>query len=129
MSVELLLMALLIIKHFICDFPCQTMWMASNKGTYGHLGGLAHAAVHMLGTFVTFLVFSQITEIFFMPGLFLGMIILEAAIHYHTDWFKMFLNKKMNWHPESSCEFWHSLGVDQLIHYLTYVGMVWYMIV
>ena len=46
---EILIM--LFIKHFICDFPLQaTPWMYTNKGTYGHNGGLAHASIHGLGT-------------------------------------------------------------------------------
>lgn len=127
MSPELLLITLLIIKHFICDFLFQTNWMAFNKGTYGHLGGLAHAGVHMLGTFFVLISFIQITLLFLDPTVFLSIIAVEASIHYHTDWFKMWLNKKKNWQPGTSSKFWISLGFDQLIHYLNYVGIVWYL--
>ena len=128
MSPELLLMSLFIIKHYICDFPLQTYWMAMNKGTYGHKGGLAHAGIQVLGTFVIFIVFCQYSGIFFTPTVFLGAIIIEGVIHYHIDWFKMWLNNKFEWKPESSSEFWILLGFDQLLHYLTYVGMIWYML-
>ncbi len=128
MSPELFLMTLFIVKHFICDFPLQSYWMASNKGTYGHRGGLAHVGVHMLGTFFAIVIFVQTTEIFFGPWLFLGMIFLEAFIHYHTDWFKMWFNKKKEWKPDKSPEFWISLGIDQMIHYMSYIGIVWYVL-
>lgn len=128
MTPELLLITLLIIKHFVCDFPLQTCWMAINKGIYGHKGGLAHVGVHILGTFFALVAFSQYTLIFFNPLPFLAIIGIEAVIHYHTDWFKVWLNKKMNWTCDKSPKFWLSLGLDQLVHYLTYVGMVWYII-
>lgn len=128
MSPELFLLSLFIIKHFVCDFPLQTIWMVTNKGTYGHPGGLAHIAVHALGTFAILTVFGQTTEIFFSPGSFLMILLFEAVVHYHTDWFKMNLNKMMNWTCDKSSEFWILLGVDQLIHYFTYIFMVWYLL-
>ena len=128
MSPELFLLTLFIIKHFVCDFPLQSVWMAANKGTYGHRGGLAHIGVHALGTFFILIVFAQATEIFFAPTLFLMIFLFEAVVHYHTDWFKMNLNKMMNWTCDKSSEFWILLGVDQLIHYLSYVFMVWYLL-
>jgi len=128
MSPELFLMTLLIIKHFICDFPLQSIWMASNKGTYGHIGGLSHAWTHMMGTFVCFIIIGQSIEVFITPLPFAQVMVAEGIIHYHTDWFKMWLNKKMNWTCDKSRAFWQSLGIDQMVHYLTYVGMVWYLI-
>jgi len=43
MTVELLLILLLFTKHFVLDFPLQTKFQWSNKGTYGHPGGLLHS--------------------------------------------------------------------------------------
>lgn len=128
MSPELLLLSFFVIKHFICDFPLQTVWMATNKGTYGHPGGLAHIGVHALGTFFILIAFSQTTEIFFSPGLFLMILSFEAFIHYNMDWFKMWFNKRMGWACNKSPEFWILLGVDQLVHYLSYILMVWYLL-
>ena len=119
---------LLIIKHFICDFPLQSNWMAFNKGIYGHLGGLAHSGVQIFGTFFCLIVFIQTTRIFFDPLAILSVLFVEFIIHYHMDWFKMWFNKKMGWKSDTSPEFWILLGVDQLVHYLTYVGMVWYLL-
>ncbi len=128
MTPELFLITLLIIKHFICDFFFQTNWMVLNKGTYGHRAGFAHVGVHVLGTFWAFVIFMQIFEIFFNAGLFSGVLFAEAIIHYHLDWIKMRFNKKMGWTCNKSVEFWILMGLDQLLHYLTYVGMIWYLL-
>lgn len=128
MSIELIFITLLIIKHYICDFPMQSAWMVSNKGTYGHIGGLSHAWVHMMGTFACLIILSQSLGVFLNPFPFAQVIVVEGVIHYHVDWFKMWLNKKMKWTCHKSPAFWQSLGIDQLMHYLTYVGIVWYLI-
>lgn len=128
MSPELLLLTFFIVKHFVCDFPLQTVWMAANKGTYGHRAGLVHVGVHALGTFFILTVFSQMTEIFFSPGPFLMILFFEAGIHYHMDWFKMWFNKRKCWTCDKSTAFWNLMGFDQLVHYLSYVFMVWYLL-
>ncbi len=51
--------------------------------------------------------------------------IAEFGIHYHTDWLKMNINKYFGWGATTHNEFWVLLGVDQLIHSLTYIGMVY----
>jgi hypothetical protein len=109
------------IKHFICDFPLQRWsYMYLNKGIYGHLGGLLHAAIHGVATggIVLFLGFGFINAIY--AGIF------DFFIHYHTDWTKVSICKKYNLQPNNSEWYWHLLGLDQLIHYLTYIiiGMI-----
>jgi hypothetical protein len=51
-----------------------------------------------------------------------------GVIHYHIDWAKMNVNKKFNLGPTTSEWFWQTLGVDQLLHTLTYIGLVFYMV-
>mgnify|MGYP001494538601 CR=1 FL=1 len=46
----LILILLFQVKHLLADFIWQTGWMVRNKGTYGHLGGIAHAGLHGLLT-------------------------------------------------------------------------------
>lgn len=49
----ILLFILFQIKHFICDFPLQAFpYQYLNKGTYGHPGGLIHATIHYIGTYI-----------------------------------------------------------------------------
>ena len=105
-----LIMSLMIVKHFICDFVLQYPRHYLNKGTYGKWGGIEHALIHGVAT-----------AIILNP--LLGLI--DALIHYHIDWAKMSINKKMGWKPDNSEHFWTFLGLDQLLHYLTYVGLIY----
>lgn len=117
MSLELSLILWLTVKHFVCDFPLQAFpWMYRNKGTYGHAGGLAHAGVHLVGSACVLLALA--------PG-FLWLALVDMVVHYHIDWAKMNLGKRYGLRPDNSEWFWILLGLDQLLHMLTYVGMVW----
>lgn len=109
---------LLFVKHFICDFPLQAFpWMYRNKGTYLHPGGIAHAAVHGLATFII---------LFFWLGS-TGWIwaLIDMLIHYHIDWSKMNLSAKFNLKADNSEWFWILLGFDQLLHHLTYFAIIY----
>lgn len=110
----------LLCKHFACDFPIavQTPWMFTNKGTYGHLGGLTHSSIHLLATLPVFLLFP------FNGVLFVSCLLGEFLIHYHMDWFKMWWCSKKGYKAGTHPEFWWWLGIDQLVHGLTYVGIV-----
>jgi hypothetical protein len=113
----LLILSLLLVKHFLCDFPLQRPWHFKNKGIYGHPGGLSHAAIHGVGTL---LVLS-----FFAPFLTaLGLAALDAVIHYHVDWAKNRLNKHFGFTATSGSGFWYLFGFDQFIHQMTYVLLV-----
>jgi hypothetical protein len=119
---------LFLVKHFICDFPIsfQTPWMFLNKGTYGHPGGLAHAGVQVFASLWTLSFMKFLTGVEGGTGLLLlcfGLLGAEFLIHYHMDWFKIWLNKKKNYHLQTP-QFWTLLGLDQLVHGLTYVGMI-----
>jgi hypothetical protein len=115
MDTTLLILTLLVIKHFIVDFPLQVKYQYSNKGTYGHKGGLLHAGLHGIGTLLCFFPFSHFA---------LWFAITDAVIHYHIDWAKMNVNTKMGFKPDTHEQFWWILGVDQLLHYLTYIGLL-----
>lgn len=116
MNDTLFLIAFLFLKHFIVDFPLQKPYQWMNKGTYGHPGGLLHAALHGLFTMLCFWWYAP------MACIYLGFI--DAFIHYHIDWAKMNINKQCGWKADTHEEFWWLLGVDQLLHALTYIGLV-----
>jgi hypothetical protein len=111
----MIFLTLLFVKHFIIDFPLQTKYQWSNKGTYGHPGGILHAGLHGVGTFIIVYFFSH--ELW-IPFFFAT---LDALFHYHIDWAKMNLNKKLGWGPTTHEQFWWLLGLDQLLHALTYI--------
>lgn len=113
----ILLLTLLTLKHFIFDFVYQPPFQWQNKGTYGHLGGIVHSGQHALASLLILLFFIN-------PLYALGLAALEFVIHYHMDWFKMSYNKKKGWGANTHSQFWTLLGVDQLVHSLTYIAMV-----
>lgn len=128
-GVEFVLMAItfLFVKHFIVDFPLQSWaYQYGNKGTYGHPGGILHAGLHSVFTVLSFLllfyIFGSFSLVSLGVSLYLGLV--DGFVHYHIDWAKMNINKKMGWGPTTHNEFWVLLGVDQLLHALTYIGLV-----
>lgn len=104
-----LILIAFIIKHFLADFPLQPSYQWMNKGKYGHPGGLLHAAIHGIMTLAICIVFS-------IP---LWLALADALIHYHVDWIKM----QLRWKPDNKY-FWWALGIDQMVHYLTYVWIM-----
>lgn len=110
----LAVIAVLEVKHFICDYPLQTLYQLQNKGTYGHPGGIIHSGLHALFTLPVFLLVQ--------PTLLLGVAIIvgEFVVHYHVDWTKAQLNDRFHLQPNQR-EYWWAIGADQLAHHLTYV--------
>ncbi len=128
-NLPLIMMTYFIVKHYLLDFTkLQTPFMFLNKGTYGHPGGMAHAGIQALAS-------APVLMWAAYPDMLMGdrtlmrwalmLPFLEFVIHYHMDWFKMWVNKLAGYKPDTHPQFWNLLGIDQLIHYLTYVGMTW----
>lgn len=116
MNDTLLLVLLLFTKHFFVDFPLQTRYQWSNKGTYGHWGGVLHSFLHGLGTYFC--------VVWYAPASAPYLATVDYILHYHIDWAKMNLNKKLGWGPTTHEQFWWLLGLDQFLHALTYIGIV-----
>lgn len=110
--------AVLMLKHTMADFFLQSPYQYCNKGIYGHPGGLLHAGIHTLLTPFVYLVIAP-TSLALAVGLALG----EFAVHYHVDWTKEHFTKGNGLTPQMA-GFWHALGLDQLLHGLTYVAIV-----
>lgn len=106
-------------KHLLVDFPLQGPYHYLNKGTYGHPGGIEHAWWHAVGTFC-------VSTWFVGLELACTLAAIDMVIHYHIDWAKMNLNKKLKWGPTTHEEFWWLLGTDQYLHVLTYLGFAYY---
>lgn len=110
------LMMLIICKHFVVDFLMQPPYMYKNKGTYGHPGGYLHAMFHMLATVVILCYFID-------HSIACMLAISEGIIHYHIDWAKMNIGRLCEWKPDNSEWFWMLMGLDQFLHYMTYMFM------
>lgn len=109
----ILLLTLLLVKHFIWDFWYQPPYMWQNKGTFLHPGGVAHSLTHALTTLVILL--------YFAPALAGTLAAFEFVSHYLTDYAKMNINRIKGWGATTHNEFWQLTGFDQLVHQLTYV--------
>jgi hypothetical protein len=116
MNETLWLMLALATKHFLVDFPLQTQYQWSNKGTYAHPGGVLHATLHGIGTYLCFAWYAPIAAVY--------LALADTVIHYHIDWAKMKLNRWFGWAPDTHEQFWWLLGLDQYLHAVTYVIFV-----
>lgn len=112
-----LIISLLFVKHFVADFYLQTNEHVYGKGLYGNSKGIEHSLHHLIGTFGCLL--------FFINWEFaLVLATVDGVIHYHIDWAKININKHHNLTPADQ-KFWFWLGVDQLLHSLTYIWIGW----
>ncbi len=113
----LVTLAVLEAKHYVIDYTLQSGYQYRNKGTYGHPGGIIHSGLQALGTVLAFFILT--------PPFWVGVaiVVVEFIIHYHTDWGKEQLNKRLNVERGTSL-YWVLFGGDQLIHHLTYIVIV-----
>lgn len=114
----LLTLVLLNIKHWYVDFVDQTMDEVHGKGIYGNWLGIRHSLKHAVGTFAVIAI---------MGAGLIGagiLAILDFVLHYHIDW------AKMNWGNRdiTNPQFWNHLGLDQMLHHFTYLGMVYLLV-
>jgi hypothetical protein len=107
------------IKHFVCDFVLQTQSQIRNKGTYGHLAGFGHAATHAVGSLPALLILGA------TPLTIAILMFAEFVIHYHVDWYKARFDQGRG---EQDNLYWIIFGVDQLVHQLTYIGMIYFVL-
>ena len=117
-SAAITLLALLLVKHCLCDFVFQTPWQLSQKGTYGAPGGLVHAGSHVTGTFIALLAVMP------SPTVILTVLVAEFVVHYHIDWVKEQVVRRCD--IRDGARFWNAIGVDQLLHNLTYLAILVY---
>lgn len=116
-------------KHFFVDFMFQDAYMYKNKGIYGHMGGIIHAVLHGWATFMICIFYGAFYHIpFDQIHLWYSVGILDAIVHYHIDYLKVKINDAKNWQCNTSERFWHLLGLDQYLHYLTYLVIVFMLV-
>ena len=113
----IVLLSLLLVKHFVWDFYYQPPYMWQNKGTFGHWGGIVHSGTHAFTTFIILLFFTA-------PVIAMLLMLFEFVVHYLTDYAKMNINRIKGWGATTHNEFWQLTGFDQLVHQLTYIAIV-----
>ena len=113
----LLLLVLFQVKHLLADYVFQSSWMVESKGRYGHVGGLAHSAVHGLLSL----------PVLFMAPLSIGAVaaiaVAETVLHYHIDWTKAAVGRRLDLTPAKK-GYWVAMGADQFVHQITYAGIL-----
>jgi hypothetical protein len=108
------ILALLQIKHWLVDFVLQTDEEIRWKGQYFDWRGAKHSVKHGATTGLVLLIMSiDLTWAVWLS-------LLDFVAHYHIDWIKM------NWGNQDirTPQFWQHLGLDQMAHQLTYIGIV-----
>ena len=110
------LLILLFLKHYLLDFVWQNSYMFQNKGTFLHPGGWLHAGLHSVATLILLLLIGY-------PDIALICSAMEFVIHYLTDYIKVNIEKKFSL-SISDPRYWQLFGLDQLIHNITYIGIV-----
>ncbi len=108
----------LMLKHAAADFFLQTPFQYCNKGIYGHPGGFLHAGIHVALTPLVYLLIAP-ASLLLAASIALG----EFVVHYHIDWAKEQITRRAGYTPQTP-RFWHALGIDQLLHGLTYLVIV-----
>jgi hypothetical protein len=105
------------IKHYIADYFLQPGWMLKGKGNIFHPGGYAHAGLHAA---LSLLVLLAMGTPF---ALALALFAAEFVIHYGLDYSKVAYSRDV--HPDNRPQrFWALHGLDQLLHQLTYVAII-----
>lgn len=112
----LILLLLLQLKHFLCDFVYQPPWMYLNKGRINHPGGWIHAGLH--GVFTAAVFATAIS-----PGQAVIFGLIDTVVHYAVDYTKVNMTARRSLTPKDE-GFWVLLGADQALHQLTYISLV-----
>lgn len=119
----LILMFALQLKHYYADFAIQTYAQTVRKGIYRDLVGISHSLDHVTGSLLVLLAASFFIKIS-LP-LVIVLSIVEGILHYHIDWAKVHFGCK----DMFKSLFWNQFGLDQLAHQLTYLGMIYFLLV
>jgi hypothetical protein len=115
----LALLLLFQIKHWYADFKIQTYMQTVKKGVWLDPIGISHSLDHVGATLTVLVCFS------FMHTISAATIVLisfvEGILHYLIDYIKVKYGCKDNTKPL----FWNQFGLDQLAHQVTYLAMVY----
>jgi hypothetical protein len=114
METVVILLVLFGIKHFLADFLWQFSYMVRDKGQYGAPGGMTHAGIHGILTFFVLIGFVR-------PEDSVTLALIDATVHYHIDWAKTNLSRGLGINDR---KFWIWFGLDQTLHYLTYIAII-----
>jgi hypothetical protein len=119
----LILLFLLQVKHCYADFVLQTYMQTVKKGVWLNPVGISHTTEHMYCSLIALFAFSLFVTIS-APAILL-VVAIEGIAHYIVDFSKVKYGCKDNTKPA----FWTQFGIDQLAHQITYIWMIWYLMI
>lgn len=105
---------LLNLKHFICEYLIQDEHLFHHKLRYGSINSLRHTLHQAFGTLVAGLIVN------FDLILVVGLVLVEAIIHYHSEWAiarfgaKSYKDKK----------YWQWFGAQEFINHVTFILLI-----
>ncbi|KIN65523.1 DUF3307 domain containing protein [Sulfitobacter noctilucae] len=118
LQTALLLLVLLQFKHLVADFFLQTPRMLAGRAAYLHWGRVEHAGLHAILSLIAFVALGA------PVGFVVALCFAEFVVHFHIDWLKGYHSEKKPYGPDEA-RYWYAFGVDQMMHQLTYVAMLW----
>jgi hypothetical protein len=119
---EIILLFLFQIKHWYADFHIQTYAQTVRKGVWLDVIGISHTIDHVYTSLIVLLAFS-----YFYPlsvSIIFLVTFIEGVVHYLVDYVKVRYGTKDSATPE----YWSQFGMDQFVHQLTYLGMVYFLL-
>lgn len=105
------------VKHFVADYLLQPGWMVGDKHSFTRPGGYIHVGIHLAGSSIVLLLYG------IGGSLLAALLIGEAIAHYGVDLAKARWSRGRPADIKSRA-FWAAHGVDQMMHQLTYAGMI-----
>jgi Protein of unknown function (DUF3307) len=116
-TMTVLMLIWLQLKHYVADYLLQPKWMLFAKGDVRRAGGYVHAGIHALGSIPAYLIAGLgRTDI-------AVLCVAEFIIHYLVDFIKADLSARSKAGPNTMI-YWALHGGDQLMHQLTYAGLI-----
>jgi Protein of unknown function (DUF3307) len=116
-TVAIAMLVWLQVKHYVADYLLQPVWMLEAKDDPRRVGGYAHAGLHAFGSLPAFLIAGLGIEAAAVLAL------AEFAAHYVIDFGKARLSVDIAGGPDTKI-YWSLHGGDQLMHHLTYSGLI-----
>lgn len=122
-NLELFILLLVIyqLKHFLCDFIFQNVWMLqkSRPGWDFVLPLSIHCAIHALCTLIIVL--------YYNPSVW-WLAVLDFVLHFVMDRIKAGPKYLGRFHDMKAKSFWISFGFDQMFHHLVHIYICWYLV-
>ena len=117
MEVELIILFALMCKHAVADLAIQSFRLPSTKRLWLNKGLHLHAMDHGILTFLVLLIWIN-------PLVALGCALVDYFFHWQIDFTKSNIIYKFNI-ERLGPSFWRLQTLDQILHYATYLFIVY----